>query len=37
MSNVGTFDSIKSFDMYKRLPKDLVQPTFSGALSNLDS
>ncbi len=34
MSNVGAFDGIKTFDLYKRLPKDLVQPTFSGAISN---
>ena len=32
MSEVGPFDAIKSFDLYKRLPKDLVQPTVSGAL-----
>lgn len=33
MSNLGIFDSIKSFDLYKRLPKDLIQPSISGAIS----
>jgi len=27
------FDKIKALDLYRKLPSDMVQPTYSGALS----
>ena len=29
-------DKFKSLDIYRKLPNDFVQPTYSGALCNLD-
>lgn len=28
----GLVDKLKSLDIYKKVPSDLVQPTFGGAL-----
>ena len=28
------FDKIKALDLYRKLPSDMVQPTYSGAMSN---
>jgi len=29
------FDKLKAFDLYRKLPSDMVQPTYSGALSKI--
>lgn len=33
--NKTVFDKIRSFDVYRKLPKDYLQPTFIGAVCNL--
>ncbi len=30
--NKSVFDKIRSFDVYRKLPKDYLQPTFIGAI-----
>ena len=30
--NKTVFDKIKSFDVYRKLPKDYLQPTYIGAV-----
>lgn len=33
--NKTVFDKIRAFDVYRKLPKDYLQPTFIGAVCNL--
>lgn len=33
--NKSVFDKIKSFDVYRKLPKDYLQPTFIGAVCKI--
>ncbi len=34
--NKTVFDKIKSFDVYRKLPKDYLQPTYIGAVCNIN-
>ena len=35
MYGMTLVDKFRSLDIYRKLPKDFVQPTYSGALCNL--
>ena len=36
MYSFSLIDKFKSLDIYRKLPSDYVQPTYSGALCNLN-
>ena len=36
MYSFSLIDKLKSLDIYRKLPSDYVQPTYSGALCNLN-